>query len=158
MKINEKPIKIGKSYQMSNCTTFECAGIPGCPGVDGWGCMCFKDEDIFWNAPDEVCYVAESAFLNSFDEDQRRWANFSLFPQTKSAYMGVMAWSHNLIVEECKKFLKFNPQYDINIEEFAYRVFCDATWNLPAYNDLSFGVVSAFKEAADRITEEKSGK
>lgn len=158
MKINEKPIKIGKRNKMRGYIAFECDAIPGCPGVDGWGCMCFKDEEIFWNEPDEVCYVAECEFLNSFEEDQRRWCSFNLYPQTEFASRGLTAWSKNDIIAQCKKFLKYNTYYKLDLEEFAYRVFCEATWTLPTYNDDTFGITSTFLEAAMKMKKEQDGE
>lgn len=147
-------IKIGYYHLRNNGNkTYACAPIPGCPGVEGWGCMCFKDEEIFLNEPQEVCYIAECMFLNSFDEDLQRWCLFEIGEKIKHCY-GEATWTHDELLEASIAYLK-KTNLPISPEELAYRVFCDATWSLHATPDSRLGITSNFHEAAQQIMKEK---
>lgn len=147
-------IKIGKRYEIRDHFTYECGLIPGCPGIDGWYCMCFKDEEIFLNEPKEICYITECMFVNSFDENLQRWITFDLYPKLRDCY-GESIWSHDSIIDTCKLAARSLPEFHFSLEEFAYRVFKEATWTLNSGADLRYGMVDDFRRVAMLMEKER---
>lgn len=80
--------------------------------------MCFKDEEVYLNRPDEICYIPESTFIDCDKDD-----NGSI--SSDDAEMG--GYSHNSILDLC----------DGN-ENLAKIVFDTIEWQCPEtyYNEL----------------------
>lgn len=125
-----KYIKIGKRYWIRDHYAFESDLIPGTPDIlQGTGmCRCFKDEEVFWNEPDQVCYICEGAF-NDFGLND--WHVVNILDDGIDVHMfHTIAWTRNQIEEWCMKWLKKHPSYVINLDDFTYQVFLEANWNL----------------------------
>lgn len=126
-------VKIGKRYKMANGNeVYEWGGIPDCPGIEGWGCICFKDEEIFLNEPDEICYMSESNFFNSFEEDLPRFIVHTIMPETRfSRTKESGCWTANDFIRDSRNFVKYVPAYhNLDPVELAHRVFLAATWTM----------------------------
>lgn len=137
----KKYVKIGTRCKFNDGSLyFEFGYIPGCPGIDGWGCICFKDEEIYINEPDEICYMSESNFFNSFDEDLHRFIGHTVTPAIAFSHTPKSGcWTHNDILRRCENIVKLVPAYkNLNPEELAHRVFLAAIWTLDSDIDNTF--------------------
>ncbi len=118
-------IKIGKRYRIRDHFTYEHGYVPEWDLTNsGQGSICFKDEEIFLNEPDEVCYICECAFLNGYENDAPSWCTISTGAFTEQP----LGWTANQIREECRKFLLSHPRFRLDVDEFAHYYFTVMTW------------------------------
>lgn len=127
----KKYIKIGARYPYKGHWCYASSYIPNC---DMEGERCFKDEEIYWKEPDEICYIGSSAFTD-WDLDVPFRIIHIANDFDRNVYYKPVAFSHNDIVEKAKTFLKDNPSFkSILPEDLAYRVFLKAQWALYDYD------------------------
>lgn len=135
-------IKIGRCYEINGGMAFECGHDPNAK-VDAD--VCFKDEEIFINNPDGVCFIEELSFHKWFDlvyngkvsEDEEEEIfekcehdELQIFiwdeERISSGLYNEAVWTHNSILEKCVEFLRKHPNYKLDPEDLAYKVFMDA--------------------------------
>ncbi len=117
----KKYLKIGKRYQIRDYYTFEHGYCPEWDIIGDCAGVCFKDEEIFFNEPDEVCYVPETAFIDRFEN------LLPVFRALADATPGQWGWTANMFRAECEKFLISHPSFNLDVDEFAHRLFLETT-------------------------------
>lgn len=121
----KKYIKIGKRYWIRDHYTYMHGCVPEWDLTNsGQGCNCFKDEEVFLTEPDEVCYICECAFLDSYENEAPRWCMISTGAFTEKP----MGWTANEMKEECQKFLISHPKFSLDVDEFTHYYFKVMTW------------------------------
>lgn len=146
----KKYIKIGKRYKTQKGWAFECGLLP-LNGV--FQSYCFKDEEVYTNEPDEVCYVDDLCFRKWFDlvirgeiskdeeeevfekceNDELKTFVWEGSDHEKEIY-GSAVWSHKSLLVKSTEFLKKNPRYAaVDPEQLAYKVFVDAKEIITVY-------------------------
>lgn len=143
MAENEKKnyIKIGKRYKVKEGMAFECGLLPKKGNFQAY---CFKDEEVYLNEPDEICYVDDLSFHKWFDliyngkisEEEEEMAiencendELQIFiwdeERRTSGLYKTSVLTHKSILAKCVEFLRKNPEYNLDPEDLAYRVFLD---------------------------------
>ena len=131
MEEDNKYIKIGKRYVTNSGYSYECGYVREWDVVgDGFmGCVAFKDEEIFLNEPDEICYIPEPAFSEAFSyEEGPRWHLVTLDkPREESLYRKPWSWTANELRELCSNFLHKHPSFKFDLDEFTHFFFKSIT-------------------------------
>lgn len=161
-KKEKKYLKIGRRYELSRGVAYECEYVPEWDVVgDGFmGCVAFKDEETFLNQPNEICYMTEVCFTNSFEPEAPRWRTAVVEPPRENTlYTTPWAWTANEIKAECEKFLQKNPSFHLDVDEFAHYFFLKSTSMIDLSNEIDPLASSvSLLEAATNLQKEKSEK
>ena len=167
----KKYIKIGKRYEIKEGMAFECGLLPKVANLQEF---CFKDEEVYLNEPNEICYVDDLCFHKWFDlvyngqiseeEEEEVFEHcendeLQVFVWDKnrkaSGLYDEAVWSHKSILKKCASFLKKNPHYaPIDPEDLAYKVFLDAKGSIrvrPALEGSPLFEPDSFTAAADAL-------
>lgn len=149
-KTEKKYLKIGKRYEVRDHYTFERGYVPEWDLIGDGAGVCFKDEEIFFNEPDEVCYVPEAAFVDGFEDLK------PVFLATADETPGPWGWTANMFREECKKFLVSHPKFQLDVDEFAHRLFLETTRVVDTSMEVDpLTSIVSIMEVAQKLQKEK---
>lgn len=162
MEEEKKYLKVGKRWRTKDHYCYQCGYVREWDIVgDGlMGCVAYKDEEVFLKEPDEICYMTEVCFHNSFETELQRWIIVAVMPpREKSLYTTPWAWTANELKKECEKFLKRNPKFDFDLDEFTHFFFLKSAALIDLSNDIDPLTSSvSLLEAALELKKQKDEK
>lgn len=147
-------IKIGVRCRYKGYTSYEAGTSPNFNGWDGKHSLCFKDEEIYLNEPDEYCFISEAAFINYFEDGMPVFKMAVLEDNIKDTWHKSFGWTHNDILEGCREFFKIFPEYShLDTETLAYEVFRKAIDYIHKYSGKDLWIGNSFLDAAKALVK-----